>query len=172
MHGLIVTISEYGRQQLNIDLSVCHHWIRMMDVWYKRTETSRGEKCNYEEVTVVFLPDLIRGSPRIPAIVHAITKKKEDTPSTAVEPKKESVEETKMEEEPPKTDSTEATDKSKEESEENVVSKESIDMSSKESSKKDNELTWTEASLSRMTVSSLRLLLRDLDLPIRVMDVL
>lgn len=171
MRGFILMISEYGRQQLNIDLSMCHHWIRMMDVWYKRTETSRGEKCNYDEVTVVFLPDLIRGSPRIPAIVHMIAKKKEDSP-TAVEPKKENVEETKMEEEPSKTDSTETTDKSKEESEENVASKESSDMSSKESSKKDNESTWTESSLSRMTVSSLRLLLRDLDLPIRVVDVL
>lgn len=166
-----MTISEYGRQQLNIDLSMCHHWIRMMDVWYKRTETSRGEKCNYEEVTVVFLPDLIQGSPRIPTIVHAITKKKEDTPSTAAEPKKENVE-AKMEEEPSKTDSDETTDKSKEESEGNIVSKDSVDTSSKESSKKDNESSWTEASLSRMTVSSLRILLRNLDLPIRVMDVL
>ena len=45
--------SEYGREQLHIDLSQCSHWIRMMEVWYKRTETSRGEKCDYQEVTIV-----------------------------------------------------------------------------------------------------------------------
>ncbi len=66
--------SEYGREQLHIDLSQCSHWIRMMEVWYKRTETSRGEKCDYQEVTIVFMPDIWSGAPLIPTLLEVAPK--------------------------------------------------------------------------------------------------
>ena len=66
--------SEYGREQLHIDLSQCSHWIRMMEVWYKRTETSRGEKCDYQEVTIVFMPDIWSGAPIVPSLLEVVPK--------------------------------------------------------------------------------------------------
>lgn len=66
--------SEYGREQLHLDLSQCSHWIRMMEIWYKRTETSRGEKCDYQEVTIVFMPDIWSGAPLIPTLLQPIPK--------------------------------------------------------------------------------------------------
>lgn len=66
--------SEYGREQLHLDLSQCSHWIRMMEIWYKRTETSRGEKCDYQEVTIVFMPDIWSGAPMIPTLLQATPK--------------------------------------------------------------------------------------------------
>ena len=66
--------SEYGREQLHMDLSQCSHWIRMMEIWYKRTETSRGEKCDYQEVTIVFMPDIWSGAPLIPTLLQSTPK--------------------------------------------------------------------------------------------------
>ena len=43
---------------MHIDLSPCEHWVRLMEVWYHRNQTSRGEECDYDEVTIVFMPDL------------------------------------------------------------------------------------------------------------------
>ena len=66
--------SEYGRTQLHVDLSQCKHWIRMMEVWYKRTETSHGDKCDYQEITIVFMPDLWSGSPCFPCLLEEVPK--------------------------------------------------------------------------------------------------
>ena len=50
----------------------------MMEVWYHRTETSRGEKCDYDEVTVVFVPDLFYRAPVFPAVRRPIAKDRKD----------------------------------------------------------------------------------------------
>ena len=50
----------------------------MMEVWYHRTETSRGEKCDYDEVTVVFVPDLFYRAPAFPAVRRPIAKDRKD----------------------------------------------------------------------------------------------
>lgn len=93
--------SEYARSQLHVDLSQCTHWIRMMEIWYKRSETSRGEKCDYQEITVVFMPDIWSGSPVIPSLLQGIQKKeevKEEMKEEVKEEMKEEVKEEKKEE--------------------------------------------------------------------------
>ena len=81
--------SEFARAQLGVDLSACQRWVRMMDVWYHRTETSRGEKCDYDEVTVVFLPDLFYRSPAVPTLLRALTKEQIAEKKVRSEAKKE-----------------------------------------------------------------------------------
>ena len=92
--------SEYARSQLHVDLSQCTHWIRMMEIWYKRSETSRGEKCDYQEITVVFMPDIWSGSPVIPSLLQGIQKKEEvkEMKEEVKEEMKEEVKEEKKEE--------------------------------------------------------------------------
>ena len=58
---------------MHIDLSPCEHWVRLMEVWYHRNQTSRGEECDYDEVTIVFMPDLWCGSPKISTLLEVIT---------------------------------------------------------------------------------------------------
>ena len=89
--------SEYARSQLHVDLSQCTHWIRMMEIWYKRSETSRGEKCDYQEITVVFMPDIWSGSPVIPSLLQGIQKKEEVKEEMKEEVKEEMKEEVKEE---------------------------------------------------------------------------
>ena len=91
--------SEYARSQLHVDLSQCTHWIRMMEIWYKRSETSRGEKCDYQEITVVFMPDIWSGSPVIPSLLQGIQKKEEVKEEMKEEVKEEMNEEEKENEE-------------------------------------------------------------------------
>ena len=90
--------SEYARSQLHVDLSQCTHWIRMMEIWYKRSETSRGEKCDYQEITVVFMPDIWSGSPVIPSLLQGIQKKEEVKEEMKEEVKEEMNEEMNEEE--------------------------------------------------------------------------
>ena len=109
--------SEYARSQLHVDLSQCTHWIRMMEIWYKRSETSRGEKCDYQEITVVFMPDIWSGSPVIPSLLQGI-QKKEEVKEMKEEVKEEMKEEVKEEEreEVKKEEKTEEMNEEEEES--------------------------------------------------------
>lgn len=98
--------SNYARQQLHIDLSPCKHWVRVMEVWYHRNQTSRGEECDYDEVTIVFMPNLWCGSPKISTLLEVITNevkkvevKKVEEVKPVEEKKPEVVEEEAMEEE-------------------------------------------------------------------------
>ena len=70
----------------------------MMEIWYKRSETSRGEKCDYQEITVVFMPDIWSGSPVIPSLLQGIQKKEEMKEEMKEEVKEEMKEEVKEEE--------------------------------------------------------------------------
>ena len=110
--------SEYARSQLHVDLSQCTHWIRMMEIWYKRSETSRGEKCDYQEITVVFMPDIWSGSPVIPSLLQGIQKKEEVKEEMKEEVKEEMKEEVKEEkkEEVKKEEKTEEMNEEEEES--------------------------------------------------------
>ena len=108
--------SEYARSQLHVDLSQCTHWIRMMEIWYKRSETSRGEKCDYQEITVVFMPDIWSGSPVIPSLLQGI-QKKEEVKEEMKEEVKEEKEEVKKEE---KTEEMNEEEKENEEEEEST----------------------------------------------------
>ena len=108
--------SEYARSQLHVDLSQCTHWIRMMEIWYKRSETSRGEKCDYQEITVVFMPDIWSGSPVIPSLLQGI-QKKEEMKEEMKEEVKEEKEEVKKEE---KTEEMNEEEKENEEEEEST----------------------------------------------------
>ena len=112
--------SEYARSQLHVDLSQCTHWIRMMEIWYKRSETSRGEKCDYQEITVVFMPDIWSGSPVIPSLLQGIQKKEEVKEEMKEEVKEEMKEEVKEEkkEEVKKEEKTEEMNKEEKENEE------------------------------------------------------
>ena len=65
--------SNHARQQLHIDLSPCQHWVRLMEVWYHRSQTSHGVDCDYDEVTIVFMPDLWQGSPKISTLMEVVT---------------------------------------------------------------------------------------------------
>ena len=109
--------SEYARSQLHVDLSQCTHWIRMMEIWYKRSETSRGEKCDYQEITVVFMPDIWSGSPVIPSLLQGIQKKEEVKEEMKEEVKEEKKEEVKKEE---KTEEMNEEEKENEEEEEST----------------------------------------------------
>lgn len=121
---LIGRAIDYARSQLNIDLSPCKHWIRMMEVWYKRNETSRGEKCDYQEITVVFIPDCWNGSPMIPSLKRILAEGEEPPKApevTEVKETKEAGEITdKVEEDPSKKEEMEE-EKTKEDEEESVV---------------------------------------------------
>ena len=99
-----------------MDLSQCTHWIRMMEIWYKRSETSRGEKCDYQEITVVFMPDIWSGSPVIPSLLQGI-QKKEEMKEEMKEEVKEEKEEVKKEE---KTEEMNEEEKENEEEEEST----------------------------------------------------
>ena len=119
--------SEYARSQLHVDLSQCTHWIRMMEIWYKRSETSRGEKCDYQEITVVFMPDIWSGSPVIPSLLQGIQKKeevKEEMKEDVKEEMKEEVKEEKKEE----VKKEEKTEEMNEEEKENEEEEESTPM--------------------------------------------
>ena len=118
--------SEYARSQLHVDLSQCTHWIRMMEIWYKRSETSRGEKCDYQEITVVFMPDIWSGSPVIPSLLQGIQKKevKEEMKEEVKEEMKEEVKEEKKEE----VKKEEKTEEMNEEEKENEEEEESTPM--------------------------------------------
>ena len=119
--------SEYARSQLHVDLSQCTHWIRMMEIWYKRSETSRGEKCDYQEITVVFMPDIWSGSPVIPSLLQGIQKKeevKEEMKEEVKEEMKEEVQEEKKEE----VKKEEKTEEMNEEEKENEEEEESTPM--------------------------------------------
>ena len=100
-----------------MDLSQCTHWIRMMEIWYKRSETSRGEKCDYQEITVVFMPDIWSGSPVIPSLLQGIQKKEEVKEEMKEEVKEEEKEEVKKEE---KTEEMNEEEKENEEEEEST----------------------------------------------------
>ena len=65
-----------------------------MEVWYHRNQTSRGEECDYDEVTIVFMPDLWCGSPKISTLLAVITNE-----AKKVEEVKKEEEETEEEEE-------------------------------------------------------------------------
>lgn len=117
--------SEYARSQLHVDLSQCTHWIRMMEIWYKRSETSRGEKCDYQEITVVFMPDIWSGSPVIPSLLQGI-QKKEEVKEMKEEVKEEMKEEVKEEKEEVKKE--EKTEEMNEEEKENEEEEESTPM--------------------------------------------
>ena len=118
--------SEYARSQLHVDLSQCTHWIRMMEIWYKRSETSRGEKCDYQEITVVFMPDIWSGSPVIPSLLQGIQKEevKEEMKEEVKEEMKEEVKEEKKEE----VKKEEKTEEMNEEEKENEEEEESTPM--------------------------------------------
>lgn len=118
--------SEYARSQLHVDLSQCTHWIRMMEIWYKRSETSRGEKCDYQEITVVFMPDIWSGSPVIPSLLQGIQKKEEvkEMKEEVKEEMKEEVKEEKKEE----VKKEEKTEEMNEEEKENEEEEESTPM--------------------------------------------
>ena len=118
--------SEYARSQLHVDLSQCTHWIRMMEIWYKRSETSRGEKCDYQEITVVFMPDIWSGSPVIPSLLQGIQKKEEvkEMKEEVKEEMKEEVTEEKKEE----VKKEEKTEEMNEEEKENEEEEESTPM--------------------------------------------
>ena len=118
--------SEYARSQLHVDLSQCTHWIRMMEIWYKRSETSRGEKCDYQEITVVFMPDIWSGSPVIPSLLQGIQKKEEMKEEMKEEVKEEMKEEVKEEKEEVKKE--EKTEEMNEEEKENEEEEESTPM--------------------------------------------
>ena len=118
--------SEYARSQLHVDLSQCTHWIRMMEIWYKRSETSRGEKCDYQEITVVFMPDIWSGSPVIPSLLQGIQKKEEVKEEMKEEVKEEMKEEVKEEKEEVKKE--EKTEEMNEEEKENEEEEESTPM--------------------------------------------
>ena len=87
---------------MHIDLSPCEHWVRLMEVWYHRNQTSRGEECDYDEVTIVFMPDLWCGSPKISILLEVITneaKKVEEVKKEEPVEKKEEEEKEEEEEE-------------------------------------------------------------------------
>lgn len=109
-----------------MDLSQCTHWIRMMEIWYKRSETSRGEKCDYQEITVVFMPDIWSGSPVIPSLLQGIQKKEEvkEMKEEVKEEMKEEVKEEKKEE----VKKEEKTEEMNEEEKENEEEEESTPM--------------------------------------------
>ena len=88
----------------------------MMEIWYKRSETSRGEKCDYQEITVVFMPDIWSGSPVIPSLLQGI-QKKEEMKEEMKEEVKEEKEEVKKEE---KTEEMNEEEKENEEEEEST----------------------------------------------------
>lgn len=121
---LIGRAIDYARTQLNIDLSACKHWTRMMEVWYKRNETSRGEKCDYQEITVVFIPDCWNGSPMIPSLKRVLAEGEEPPKAPEVTEMKETKEAgevtDKVEEDPSKKEEMEE-EKTKEDEEESVV---------------------------------------------------
>ena len=119
--------SEYARSQLHVDLSQCTHWIRMMEIWYKRSETSRGEKCDYQEITVVFMPDIWSGSPVIPSLLQGIQKKEEVKEEMKEEVKEEMKEEVK-EEKKEEVKKEEMTEEMNEEEKENEEEEESTPM--------------------------------------------
>lgn len=119
--------SEYARSQLHVDLSQCMHWIRMMEIWYKRSETSRGEKCDYQEITVVFMPDIWSGSPVIPSLLQGIQKKEEVKEEMKEEVKEEMKEEVK-EEKKEEVKKEEKTEEMNEEEKENEEEEESTPM--------------------------------------------
>lgn len=119
--------SEYARSQLHVDLSQCTHWIRMMEIWYKRSETSRGEKCDYQEITVVFMPDIWSGSPVIPSLLQGIQKKEEVKEEMKEEVKEEMKEEVK-EEKKEEVKKEEKTEEMNEEEKENEEEEESTPM--------------------------------------------
>lgn len=89
----------------------------MMEIWYKRSETSRGEKCDYQEITVVFMPDIWSGSPVIPSLLQGIQKKEEVKEEMKEEVKEEKKEEVKKEE---KTEEMNEEEKENEEEEEST----------------------------------------------------
>ena len=119
--------SEYARSQLHVDLSQCTHWIRMMEIWYKRSETSRGEKCDYQEITVVFMPDIWSGSPVSPSLLQGIQKKEEVKEEMKEEVKEEMKEEVK-EEKKEEVKKEEKTEEMNEEEKENEEEEESTPM--------------------------------------------
>lgn len=127
---LIGRAIDYARNQLNIDLSPCKHWIRMMEVWYKRNETSRGEKCDYQEITVVFIPDCWNGSPVIPSlkrvlaegeVVPKVPEVTDITEEKEAKEAKETTGETDMVEEDPSKNDEMKEEEQKEDEEESVV---------------------------------------------------
>ena len=65
-----------------------------MEVWYHRSQTSHGVDCDYDEVTIVFMPDLWQGSPKISTLMEVVT----DPPKVKEEVKEEKKEEKKEEE--------------------------------------------------------------------------
>ena len=119
--------SEYARSQLHVDLSQCTHWIRMREIWDKRSETSRGEKCDYQEITVVFMPDIWSGSPVIPSLLQGIQKKEEVKEEMKEEVKEEMKEEVK-EEKKEEVKKEEKTEEMNEEEKENEEEEESTPM--------------------------------------------
>lgn len=72
-----------------------------MEVWYHRSQTSHGVDCDYDEVTIVFMPDLWQGSPKISTLMEVVTdppKVKEEVKEEVVEEKEEEMEEEEEEE--------------------------------------------------------------------------
>ena len=146
---LIGRVIDYARTQLNIDLSPCQHWLRMVEIWYKRNETSRGEKCDYQEVTIVFIPDLWNGLSEIPSLRRAL-KEGEELP-------KENVEKTK--EKPVEKIETENTRNTIQEKE---------NKSQKESVKKEETNEYSREQLTALRVTDLRAILKKKGLPVSV----
>lgn len=148
---LIGRVIDYARTQLNIDLSPCQHWLRMVEIWYKRNETSRGEKCDYQEVTIVFIPDLWNGLSEIPSLRRAL-KEGEELPKENVE---------KTEEKPVEKIETENTINT-------IQEKEKENKSQKESVKKEETNEYSREQLTALRVTDLRAILKKKGLPVSV----
>ena len=152
---LIGRMIDYARTQLNIDLSPCQHWLRMVEIWYKRNETSRGEKCDYQEVTIVFIPDLWNGISEIPTLRRAL-KEGEELPKENVEKAEENK---KMDEKPIEIIESENKTNTIQEKEDN---------SEKESVKKEETNEYSREQLKALRVTDLRAILKKKGLPVSV----
>lgn len=180
-----MTRSEFARAQINVDLAGCRRWIRVMEVWYHRTETSRGEKCDYDEVTVVFAPDLFYHNPGFPAVRRPAGKDRKDA---AAERKTAGIEEVKKEtpneivevgeivranktaetaEKPEKPENGE-TGETEETEKKEVETVETVETGETEEASKPGTSEWTAEFLKSQTVPTLRQFLRDRSLSTRV----
>ena len=124
-----------------------------MEVWYHRSQTSHGVDCDYDEVTIVFMPDLWQGSPKISTLMEVVTdppKVKEEVKEEKKEEKKEEVVEEKEEE--------------MEEKKEEVVEEKEEEMEEEE----EEESGLTLETLNILRVTDLRALLQQRGMPTTV----
>lgn len=161
-----------------------------MEVWYHRTETSRGEKCDYDEVTVVFAPDLFYRSPAFPAVrrpagkdrrdaaaerrTAGIEEVKKETPNEVVEVgeivRASKTAETSEKPENPENGETGETKESGETGETEKKEVETVETGETEEPSKPGNSEWTAEFLKSQTVPTLRQFLRDRSLSTRVVS--